>query len=314
VNIVRGIARELKEIHTIMNKSLSFVMVMVIVLSLGTVGVAFAQEEPVETQVEGVVVSVDEEAGTVDILQADGTTVTVALPEGEYEHPITQLLAEYFGGSDAEDYAAALEELEMDGSVVVDVDESVDDEGNPVWEVTLADGNVATVTDPEAAQALLDALEVASVDLNVTDEGGVLTAEDIGEQIEEYREMGLGYGDLVKIYAIAQESQEACQAEEEEAEAGGEDVPVADGGEVIEEPEEPCGVTVEELAQMLVDGYGMGQLFKDYGKPALLGVGHVRKALNAEGDGEGGDGSKGVCNARSKGGKANAKGQDVNCP
>lgn len=296
-----------------MKKSHTLILIMGIILSLGTVGVAFAQEEPPTaeptiTSVNGVVVAVDEEAGTVDILQDDGTIVTVAFPEGDYEHPITALLAEYFGGADVEDYAAALDDLEMNGSVVVAVEAVTDDAGKTTWEVKLADGSVVSLDDPEAAQALDDALEVTTVDLNVTDGGGVLTAEDIGEQIEEFRDMGIGYGELVKIYAIAAESQEAC-----EAEAGTGDTSVADGGAAVE-PEEPCGVTVEELAQMLLDGTGMGQIFKLYGKPALLGVGHVRQALNAEGEAGEGDGSQGVCNAREHGGKANAKGQDITCP
>lgn len=298
-----------------MKKSHRFILVMGIVLSLGTTGVAFAQEEPpvIEpvTAVEGVVIAVDEEAGTVDILQEDGTIVTVTLPEGDYQHPITALLADYFGGAGLEDYADALEALEMDGSVVVAVEEGVDEEGNPVWQVTLADGSVVSLDDPEAAQDLLDALEVTSVDLKVTDEGGVLTAEDIGAQIEAYREMGIGYGELVKIYAIAAESQEACMAEEEAAAEDG-----AEDTNVVVKPEQPCGVTVEELAQMLLNGTGMGELFRLYGKPALLGVGHVRQALYGTGTGQAGEGqgNEGICNARSRGGNANANGQNVTCP
>lgn len=305
-----------------MKKSQLLALVMVIILSLGTMGVASAQgevpaEEPPITTVEGVVIAVDKEAGTVDILQEDGTIITVAIPKGDYDHPITALLAEYFGGADLEDYALALEALEMDDSVVVAVEEGTDEEGNPVWEAALADGSVVQLDDEEAAQALLDALEVAAVDLNVTDNDGVLTAEDIGEQIEEYRAMGIGYGELVKIYAIAAESQEACAAEAEVAEAEGEtaeDTPTADTGDDAPEIEEPCGVTVDELVEMLLNGADMGELFRLFGKPALLGVGHVRQALNETGDGTVGDGSTGVCNARSHGGSANANGQDITCP
>jgi hypothetical protein len=66
----------------------------------------------------------------------------------------------------------------------------------------------------------------------------------------------------------------------------------------------------------------MGQMFQLYGKPSLLGVGHVRQALRA-GDsggttttatGDSGDGQTGICNARGHGGNANANGQDVTCP
>jgi hypothetical protein len=38
-------------------------------------------------------------------------------------------------------------------------------------------------------------------------------------------------------------------------------------------------VTVDELVTAVKGGTGMGTLFKQYGKPALLGVGHVKKAL-----------------------------------
>jgi hypothetical protein len=66
---------------------------------------------------------------------------------------------------------------------------------------------------------------------------------------------GLGYGVLVKLYAIAAESQEACVG-----------------------TDEPCGVTVEELMAAHKSGVGLGQLFKQYGKPSMLGVGHLKNA------------------------------------
>lgn len=71
---------------------------------------------------------------------------------------------------------------------------------------------------------------------------------------EDGEEGGVGFGVLVKMYAIASESQEACAASEE-----------------------PCSaVTVEELMAAYRSGTGMGQLFKLYGKPAVLGVGHLK--------------------------------------
>jgi hypothetical protein len=70
----------------------------------------------------------------------------------------------------------------------------------------------------------------------------------------EGEEGGVGYGVLVKMYAMAAESQEACAASEE-----------------------PCTpVTVEELMAAYQSGTGMGELFKLYGKPAVLGVGHMK--------------------------------------
>lgn len=73
-----------------------------------------------------------------------------------------------------------------------------------------------------------------------------------GEEGEEGGEEGIGYGVLVKMYAIAAESQEACEG-------------VAD-----------CGVTVEELMAAYNSGVGMGELYKLHGKPSILGVGHMK--------------------------------------
>jgi hypothetical protein len=70
---------------------------------------------------------------------------------------------------------------------------------------------------------------------------------------EDGEEGGVGFGVLVKLYAIAAESQEVCAATGER-----------------------CDVTVEKLMQDYQAGMGMGQLFKLYGKPAVLGVGHMK--------------------------------------
>jgi hypothetical protein len=74
-----------------------------------------------------------------------------------------------------------------------------------------------------------------------------------GEEPEEEEGEGVGFGVLVKMYAIAAESQEACEG-----------------------VEEPCGVTVEELMAAYNSGVGMGELYKLYGKPSVLGVGHMK--------------------------------------
>ena len=82
----------------------------------------------------------------------------------------------------------------------------------------------------------------------------------IGKQIAAYHEAGMGFGVLVKIYAMAQASAEACQTT------------TAGGGTCT-------AVSADELVTAFKGGTGMGQLFKEYGKPALRGVGQVRKAL-----------------------------------
>lgn len=87
--------------------------------------------------------------------------------------------------------------------------------------------------------------------------------QKLAEEIAAYHEQGIGFGVLVKLYAMAEASQEACPT---------------DGTTTTEEP--TCtSVTVADLVTEFQSGKGMGQLFKDYGKPALLGVGHVKKAL-----------------------------------
>ena len=85
--------------------------------------------------------------------------------------------------------------------------------------------------------------------------------DEVAEEVAAYHdgggdgeEGGVGFGVLVKMYAIAAESQEACASSEE-----------------------PCTpVTVDELMAAYKSGTGMGQLFKLYGKPAVLGVGHLK--------------------------------------
>jgi hypothetical protein len=85
--------------------------------------------------------------------------------------------------------------------------------------------------------------------------------DEVAEEVIAYHsggegdeEGGVGFGVLVKMYAIAAESEEACAT--------------AEG---------PCTpVTVEELMAAYKSGTGMGELFKLYGKPAVLGVGHMK--------------------------------------
>jgi hypothetical protein len=82
----------------------------------------------------------------------------------------------------------------------------------------------------------------------------------IGKQIAAYHEAGMGFGVLVKLYAMAQASEAACQTT------------TISGGTCT-------AVTADELVTSFKSGTGMGALFKQYGKPALRGVGQVRKAL-----------------------------------
>ncbi len=298
-----------------MKKIRALGILLVLVLALTLVGVASAQDgtgdgdpppsEP--TTITGTVIAVDPIAGTVTILQDDGNTVEISLASGEYDHPIVELLAAYFGTDYAGDWAAALETLNTTDGVVTEVV----DNGDGTWTLIYSDSTTGTTDDPELVQTLTDALAALEVSIEVETDGTTneMTLPDTGSDIAAYHDSGIGFGELVKVYAIAEASQAACEAE---AADSGADPATA----------EPCGVTVDDLIAMLQGGMGMGQLFALYGKPALLGVGHVRKALGdtagTTSDGSStdsdGDSNTGICNARSKGGNANANGQDVNCP
>jgi len=266
-----------------------FMISLVLALALPAVAPVAAQEEPPAGEilpcegegVSGTVVAVDEETGLVTVYTGDGLLCTVAL-DSDYDHPIVALLGEFFGDVSAEDLAAALEDSEearqgcalydpandawawadCDAEGAVPVTVLAENEGGTFTALT-EEGEQVTVSveDPVTAKRLSEALdELAAerelaVEWELGEDGSVIQP---GDEIAAYHEEGLGFGELVKLYAIAAKSQEGC----------------ADGAEDVIEP---CGVTVEELVAALQSGMGMGELFKEYGRPALLGVGHVRK-------------------------------------
>lgn len=270
--------------HTRFKPSLILVVIGMLVLS--TVGVVHAQEETAapcagET-VSGTVVAVDEETGTVTVETEDGTTCTVTV-KSDYEHPIVALLGAYFGDVNLGDLSDALEatqgcaiqdtetgewawtDCDTEGAVEVQVT-GVNDDGTFT---ATADGDEITLTvkDTDASDALSKALEDLVTEFDLDEDGGLV---QVGDQIAEYHDDGMGFGVLTKLYAMAMESQEAC-AEEEAGDAATGD--------------ETCGVSVDELVTAFQSGTGMGQLFKEYGKPSILGVGHVKHALDQADDG-----------------------------
>jgi hypothetical protein len=83
----------------------------------------------------------------------------------------------------------------------------------------------------------------------------------IGKEIAAYHEEGMGFGVLVKLYSMAEASQKACD---------------------VESAQECTPVTAQELVDAFKSGTGMGALFKEYGKPAMLGVGHVKQELKKQ--------------------------------
>jgi len=104
------------------------------------------------------------------------------------------------------------------------------------------------------------------------DEGGSDDVDNglglIGEEIAAYHAEGMGFGVLGKIYAMAEASESACADLEEDA----------------------CQpMTADELVEAFKGGQEMGVLFKEYGKPALLGVGHVKQELREQEEASGDD-------------------------
>jgi hypothetical protein len=79
----------------------------------------------------------------------------------------------------------------------------------------------------------------------------------VGEQVAALHADGMGFGVLTKFLSIAAESAEACAAD----------------------PSPDCGVSLDELVTAFKDGSGIGSLYRDYGKPSALGVGHVKQEL-----------------------------------
>lgn len=300
---------------------------LVLVLAAVSFTAVMAQDEPEilacpDGVVSGTIVGYDEETGVVT-LDVEGVLCTVSLTS-DYDHPIVNLLGAYFAEINAEDITEALDALQVcavfDGenyTVTALNEEGTCDEGELVT-VTGAgeEGGFEGQTeggepinfdldDEEAAGALTDALENLQADWDV-EEGGV---GDAGDEIGALHDDGYGFGTLVKVYAIADEAQQACA-----------DQPVEEGEvteEVGDDEVDPCDVSVDLLLEEL-EGKGMGQLFQVYGKPSIMGIGHVRQmsdggdtSTTSEGNG---NSAKGICNARSHGGKANANGQpNVNC-
>lgn len=162
-----------------------------------------------------------------------GTEVPTAAPTEEpstetvvYDHPVVQLLAKYFD-------RVKEWETETEATPEADGEETPDPSATPGTEEDLGE---------EVEEEM-----------------------PIGDQIAQYHEEGMGFGVLVKLYAMAEAYEENCAALEPEVDA--------ETGETL-----ACGFTAEELVEEFKGGTGMGQLFEEHGKPSLLGVGHVRKA------------------------------------
>jgi hypothetical protein len=313
---------------------LTLALLLVLTLIAVAASTAFAQSPTGEVEpcpgdnVSGTVVAVDPSNNEVTINTGDGLcTVTLS---GSYDHPIVTLLGAYFGDVSVKTLEATLNktqgcalydeesgmwswaDCESEGAVLVQVT-GEDDEGN-FLAINLTDGAEITILidDEETAERVRDALAALAVDWPL-DEGDVVQVSD---DVARYHQEGMGFGVLVKLYSLSNAT----------------------------------GIPIEQLIDEFRSGTGMGQLFKTYGKPPQLGVGHVRQEMKEDGEtdpeqdaqppenGNGKDKNQekekskdkdkdavkdkkekdknkttGICNAKANGGKAKGKG-DVICP
>ncbi|HEX9029909.1 MAG TPA: hypothetical protein VF823_12095 [Anaerolineales bacterium] len=240
--------------------------------------------------VSGTVVAVDSTTGVVTVNTSTGLcTVTLSNTAGQ---PIAALLGSYFGDVKPETLSAALASAQ--GCALLDT-------ATNTWKWALCttpgavpvqftaqnpDGTFAaqtlgsattpvtmtlTISDTATAGQIRIALSSLAVNWMLNGSGDML---QVSEQIEAYHEAGMGFGVLVKLYSMAAKSQADCA---QQAATQPTTVPTPSTTTTTTVP--TCGVTVEQLVNQVQSGAGMGQLFKLYGKPAQLGVGQVRKAL-----------------------------------
>lgn len=229
-------------------------------------------------EVNGTVVAVDAATGQVTLDTGGGVLCTVTLPTGEDGHPIATLLGRYFDQANVADLLEALETTSVwvlcppaGDCALAEADTAGAVPGQVTAVTANADGSFTLTVQPtgggpallvptldaDLAEALPAALAALAVQWELeAGDAGVVVA-DATDEIAALHQDGLGFGVIVKLYAMAEASEAACEAE------GAPD---------------PCGVTVTELVEQFRSGVGLGQLFKLYGKPALLGVGHVRRA------------------------------------
>jgi hypothetical protein len=247
-------------------------------------------------QVSGTVVAVDPATGTLTIEYKDATGATLyctATLTGSYDHPIVTLLGKYFGDISPETLAAALNDTKgcvlqdpttlayswVDCSTAGAVPVTVAGQ-NPdgTFSVKLADGTLVSVSiaDQATIDKILAALKALAVSLQ---DGDVVLVSD---RIAMYHDQGMGFGVLVKLYFLAS-TQPAC----------------------VNPASAECAAAVQALVDEFKGGTGMGLLFKKYGKPAGLGVGHVRQKIKNQGD------ETGVGNAN---GNGNGNGNSGNQP
>jgi len=258
------------------------VLLFILIVAFAFPGIALAKPASYDActgnTISGVVVAVDETTGEITVYTDAGSFCTVVKSLEEYDHPVINLLGQYYENVSLEDLSENLADLQGwvlfdattstwdfadetdDGAVsatVVGVAENPD--GTYQIEFLIAGETVTqtlTTSDLVLYQAYLDSLLSNTVTLDlIIDEAGDTFVDETGNtfvsdgayQIGAYHDDGIGLGVLVKLYAMA----------------------------------DAYDVPVEELIARFKSGEGIGQLFKDenLGKPDILGVGHVFNEL-----------------------------------
>jgi hypothetical protein len=274
-------------------------LILIVILALVTVGTVAAQEgaqttlaDPLPTcpagTTSGTVVAVDEETGIIifdpvaDPTDAD--QCQIGLGEVSGGHPISTLLGQFFSDFSTESLEEALGTL----NVCAEEDEAtstwtiVDCAGaDPNAKVTSVEEGVATLVvqtdagpvtvevnvDESTAADLQGALQALMVEWTIDADG---TLHQMGEEIDRlHEEENLGFGVIVKFLSMAEEAAQAC-AEQDAAPTEGVD---------------PCAVSLQGLVDEFKGGTGIGQMFKQYGKPDKVGIGHVRNDKEGKGNG-----------------------------
>ena len=285
------------------------ILILLAVLAVGLLVTVPAMAEetlPVCTgdQVTGTIVDFDPETEIATIDTGEGLCTVVFNQDQDWGHPIINLLGSFFstnGSESLEETVAANQVCVVQDPVTLiwSVYETAEGEECPGQTASISgqnpDGSFSLVymdefdaqqeimltVDEETSNAFLEILGGLEVVWGLNGDGSY---QDAGDQIAMYHDDGMGFGVLVKLFAMAMEPQEGC-----EDPAG-------------------CELDIEALVAAFEEG-GMGALFKEFGKPEFLGVGHVRKEVSGE---EGSPGANGICNAIANGGNPNGH-PNVDC-
>ena len=254
-----------------MKIKMNIVVGFILILALAFPSIASAKPSSFEActgdSTSGIVVAVDEITGEITIYTDSGTFCSIVKRRESYDHPVIDILGQFFEKVSLEDLSENLTTLqtwvvfnttwelaeENDTGVVSSQVIKVTDNGGGSYTITLlveGETELQTITfsDEELYQTFLEGLlnNTVSFDL-ITDETGNVFVSDGADQIGAYHDDGMGLGVLVKLFAMA----------------------------------DAYGVPVDELVTRFKNGEGLGQMFKDesLGKPDLLGTGHVFKGL-----------------------------------